>query len=161
VDVQPLAPAIALVGTVTVGLLGFYQWRKQYSNPNRATNAAARREAYEGLWQKLELINIELRIELESARSLPEQLREINSYFIAHSLHFEDRDQIIINDYVRAMNVVQEKIIAAGDNAFLENYRQTAFEQPPGVRELGRALYDAGLLRQEIKKRVQKVAASV
>ena len=58
---QLAGPLIALLGTLTVALLAFYQWRKQHDHPSRTANADARRKAHEALWQKLEEINLKLR----------------------------------------------------------------------------------------------------
>ena len=88
-----IAPGLALLGTLVAAALGFYQWRKQSANANRAANAAARREAYEGLWQRLEEINLDLRKSRDKVPSLTHDLSSINAYFLAHSLYFDDADQ--------------------------------------------------------------------
>jgi hypothetical protein len=84
---------MALFGTLAVGSLGFYQWKKQNSNANRTANAAAKREAYDGLWQRLEQINLDLRKTEEKRGNLLERLQGVNTYFLTHSLYFADDEE--------------------------------------------------------------------
>ena len=155
-------PLIALAGTVAVALLAFYQWRKQNANPNRAANAAARREAYENLWQKLEEINLDLRKRRGNNPQLFHLLREINIYFISHSIHFEDSDQVIINKYIAAMSLLREKIYTTDDADVADAFQKTLVEIPKTLdAELQSAAERVKRLRSEVKRRVQRVVASV
>jgi hypothetical protein len=152
---------IALAGTLIVALLGFYQWKKQYSNANWAANAAGRREAYERLWQKLEEINLDLREQRDNNPSLFERLRELNRFFIAHSLYFEDRDQPLINDYIAAMDRLREKIYTSDAADAVSAFRVTMNPSFPGLeKEIKEAVEQVERLRAKLKKKVQQVAAS-
>lgn len=158
---QSLAPIIALTGTLLVALLGFYQWKKQYSNPNRAANAAGRREAYENLWRKLEEINLDLREQRDGNPGLFERLTEINKFFLAHSLYFEDRDQALINDYIAAMHILRENIYTAGSEEAVSAFRATMNPSFSIVEEeIKEALQRVQELRAKLKKKVQQVAAA-
>jgi hypothetical protein len=161
VTLQSLTPYIALMGTLAVALLGSYQWRKQYLNPNRAANAAARREAYEGLWQMLEQINLDLREHSESNPNLFKKLREVNAYFISHSLHFDDRDQALINEYITAMSLLREKIYTSDDADVSGAFRATMAEVPVSsdAETMGAAEQEKRL-RAKVKSKVQRVAGS-
>ena len=158
VSLPSLTPWITLIGTLAVASLGFYQWRKQYSNANRAANAAARREAYEGLWKKLEQINLDLRNDTNP--SLFRRLHEVNVYFLSNSLHFEDDDQPLINDYVAALDKLREKIYTAGDSDVVSAFRMTAALPPRRDSEIESAAARVEQLRAKIKKKVQRVAGS-
>jgi hypothetical protein len=160
-DLQPFAPAIALFGTLAVGSLGFYQWKKQNSNPNRASNAAAKREAYEGLWQRLEQINIDLRQQRENSNDVDEQLRGINTYFLSKSLYFDDRDQKMINAYVKSMNILQEKIAASGNARISGSWRATMIQPLESGNDIFETQSEVEKFRRQIKAKVQKVAGSV
>jgi len=161
-SLQSLTPVIALIGTLAVALLGFYQWSKQYSNANRAANAAGRREAYEGLWQKLEQINLDLREHSESNPNLFQKLREVNIYFISHSLHFDDKDQALINEYIAAMSLLREKIYTSGDADVSNAFRATLAEVPLVFdAEIMAAAEQVKRLRAKVKSKVQRVAASL
>jgi hypothetical protein len=156
-----LAPVIALAGTLIVALLGFYQWRKQYANANRAANAAARREAYASLWQKLEEINLDLRQQGDKNPSLFERLRAMNAFFLANSLYFEDRDQPLINDYIAAMDRLREKIFTSDDSDATSAFRMTMNPRFAGLEaEIEEAVEQVERLRAKLKKKVQQVAAS-
>lgn len=95
---------IALLGTLAVAGLGFHQWRKQHSNPNRAAVAESRRKAAEALWSKLEEINLALRREpQESLPSLDVLLKQANTTFMKQSLYLDDRTQALIRSYVNSL----------------------------------------------------------
>ncbi len=159
---QSLTPYLALMGTLVVALLGFYQWRKQYLNPNRAANAAGRREAYEGLWKMLEQINLDLREHNESNPNLFKKLHEVNTYFLSHSLHFDDRDQALINEYITAMSVLREKIYTSGDADVAGAFRSTMAEVPFAKdAEIMAAAEEVKRLRAKVKSKVQKVAGAM
>ena len=160
-SLQIWGPILALAGVLIAAILGFYQWKRQYSNPNRAANAAARRDAYEGLWQRLEDINLGLRSRRDRNPKLFNDLREVNAYFIKHSLYFEDEDQRSINEYIVAMGRLREVVFASGDSEVTSAFALTA---NPGFaardKEILLAAEDVERLRKKIKKMVQRVAAS-
>jgi hypothetical protein len=161
VDHQFIAPALALIGTLLVALLGFYQWRKQNANPNRAANAAARRDAYEGLWKKLEEINLELRKTRDQKPRVNDQLRSINKYFLGHSLYFDDEDQVIINKYVNALHLVRSIIDQYGDASVKEEYLVTGPVNTAKIMPLIKATEEMEKYRSIIKEKAMKVAGSV
>jgi hypothetical protein len=161
VDHQLIAPALALIGTLLVALLGFYQWRKQNANPNRAANATARREAYEGLWKRLEEINLELRKTGDQAANLSDQLRSINEYFIGHSLYFDDADQLIVNKYVSALHVVRSAIEQSNDADLKAKYSETGIFNTAKILPVVTATEEMEKYRAIIKEKAKKVAGSV
>jgi len=136
VNHELITSVLALAGTLLVALLGFYQWRKQNANPNRAANAATRRDAFEGLWERLEQINMDLRKTRSEIPSLEGQLHSINEYFLGHSLYFDDQDQVTINNYVGALHRVRAIIDRDGDDQMNEQYRLTGPIDIRGLEEL-------------------------
>ena len=161
-SLQAWTPVIGLVGTLVVALLGFYQWRRQASNANRSANAAKRREAYEGLWQKLEQINLDLRERQADNPSLFHRLREVNTYFVSQSLYFDDKDQVLINQYIAAMSRLREKIFTSDDANVTSVFRATMLALPVKLdNEIREAADEVDRLRVEIKSKVQRVAATV
>jgi hypothetical protein len=155
-----IAPVLGLLGTLLVAALGFYEWKRQHANPNRDANAAARREAYEGLWKRLEEINLELRMTRDQTPSLSDQLRGINEYFIGHSLYFEDADQIIIDKYVRALHYVRSVIDETDDAYVKESYHTTGSYDMKPLQELVAATEEMKRYRAIIKDKARRVADS-
>ena len=152
---------LALAGTLLVALLSFYQWRKQNANPNRAANAAARRDAFAGLWERLEQINMDLRKTRSEIPSLDGQLHSINEYFLGHSLYFDDEDQVTINNYVGALHRVRAIIDRDGDDQMNEQYHRTGRIDIRGLEELRAAINEMEKYRAIIKEKAQKVASLV
>lgn len=156
-----VTPVLALAGTLAVALLGFYQWRKQNSNPNRAANAAAKRAAYEELWQRLEKINLLLRKGGNENPNLHAQLREVNKFFISRSLYFDDNDQSVVTEYITAMNALREKVYASDDSNVTAIWHRTIISMPPTLdAEIAAASNRVDVLRAKIKKKIQRIASS-
>lgn len=133
----------------------------RYSNPTTVANESARREAYIGLWQKLEQINLDLREQRDDNPGLFHRLREINTYFVSRSLYFDDADQRLINDYIAAMNLQREKIFTEGDEDATSAFMRTWIEIPPTLNaEINAASERVRTLRAEIKEQVRRVAGS-
>jgi hypothetical protein len=156
-----IAPVLALAGTLLVASLGFYQWKRQNANPNRAANAAARRAAYEGLWQRLEQINLDLRKTRSEIPILSNQLHSINEYFLSHSIYFDDADQAVIDKYVSALHRVRSIIDKSDDSNLKESFRLTGAHDRDDLDELYEATKEMQKYRTVIKEKAQKVAGTV
>jgi hypothetical protein len=160
-SISSLAPLLALLGTLIVALLGFYQWRKQNANPNRAANASAQRAAFERLWQMLEEINLQLRKREAGNPSLFKMLQDVNTFFLTNSLYFEDSDQLLINQYVIALNNLREKIYTNDDSEVSSAFQMTLV---PILDTSDKAIKDAAdkveRLRKKIKSKIQRIAVS-
>ena len=99
-----VGPLIALLGTLVVAALGFYQWRRQNGNPNRGGVAEARRKAAEAIWAKLEELNLELRSPAKDRRAdLQALARDLNTVFLQNSLYLDDDTQRLANDYLASL----------------------------------------------------------
>jgi hypothetical protein len=158
---QHVDALIALVGTLVVALIGFYQWRRQYSNPNRAVNSAARREAWAGLWERLERINLDLRSDEEKNPSLFDQIREVNEFFMAHSLYFDDRDQPLIVAYIVALNTLRQQVYTADDANVPHAFSQTIINVAARDSRIVAAQDEVQRLRSKIKSKAQRNAADM
>ena len=156
------APLLALLGTLTVALVGIYQWRKQYRNPTRNVNAEGRRKAYEGLWQELEEVNLVLRETHNQNPPAFRQIRKINTFFLQNSAYFDESDQLLINDYVAALDRLRAAIFTSGDDDVTHAWLSTMAEMPVSkVAEIQSASEDVARLRNQVKQKVQRVVSAV
>ena len=105
-------PVLTFVGTIAVAALGYYQWRKQHSKPNRSAVAESRRKAAEAIWSQLEEINLKLRPFGEDRRAIDirGELRSLNELFLRNSLYLNDSLQACLNSYVKQLHRVSERI---------------------------------------------------
>jgi hypothetical protein len=158
-----LTPALALVGTLVAALLGYFQWRKQNWDPNRSEKAAARRDAHEELWQRLETINLLLRKGGEDNPKLHSLIRGVNEFFLSKSLYFDDRDQVELVEYITAMEALREQVYASDDSDVQAKWELTiaSWRPPEHGNDIGDALLRVNALRAKIKKRIQRVVSVV
>lgn len=127
-----VAALIALLGTLTVAFIGFYQWRKKRLDDDASATRQPRRKAYQDLWVRLEEINIKLR-ESASNPSLFSLLKEVNEFFLRNSLWFKDGEQKLINEYVNALDRLRVAVYEKGSADVVHAYQRTWFEMPAGL----------------------------
>jgi hypothetical protein len=156
------APLLALLGTLAVALIGLYQWRKQYRNPARSLNAEGRRKAYEGLWQELERINLILRETQNENPPAFQQIRKANTYFLQNTIHFDDADQVLVNDYIAALDRLRAAVYTGGDDDVTHAWLSTMAEMPVSkIAEIQSASEEVTRLRTLLKQKVQRVVSVV
>ncbi len=157
IDLQPLAaPLLALLGTLVVALLGFYQWRRQHSNPNRVPTAEARRKAIEALWTKAEEINLAMRRFGKDARpvDVSENVKSLNELFIRNSLYLDDSLQRKLADYVELLHKASARL--AEYNEGRDEWSNTSIQPPEKARQrkVWTAVEAANAKRAEIKAKL-------
>ena len=145
-------PLLALAGTLVVALLGLYQWRKKRTDDLTLKTREKQREAYEGLWTRLEAINIKLREEHGNAE-LPRMLRELNVYFLQNSLWFQDSEQQTINEYVSSLERLRSAIFRGEDRDVINLYF-TTISSSALSRELEPLEKQMTTLRVAVKQKV-------
>lgn len=145
------APLLALLGTLVVAGLGFYQWRRQAAHQSRGAVAEARRKAAESLWAKLEEVNLAVR---ESGPANVARLqaleREVNALFLQNSLYLEDATQKVVSGYVRALLRACALLAETGGEAAQE-WANTSIEAAAADPEVAQALADVERRRAEVK----------
>jgi hypothetical protein len=147
-----IGPFLALLGTLIVAAIGFYQWRRTATNQSRSAVAEARRKAAEALWSKLEEANIALR----SGQSLNEaSLRalhnEVNSTFLKNSLYLTEETHRLVSAYLNSL--IRVSSMLRGSNSLAaEEWTNTTWPvaQQPGV--LAEALAEAERQRSAVKR---------
>ena len=156
-----LGPVLGLVGTCIVVGFGFYQWRKQNANPNRAGVAEGKRTASELLWSKLEEVNLRLRATApQDTTELAPLLREVNAVFLANSLYLEDDQQVAANAYIKALHNVGELVSTSDAEAKSEWSNTAAMPLDASSPELRKALEDLSALRAEVKEQLLHAAGA-
>jgi hypothetical protein len=148
-----VGPVLGFIGTCVVVGFGYYQWRKQNGNPNRAGVAEGKRKASELLWSKLEEVNVRLRATApQQGMELASLLREVNSVFLANSLYLADDQQLAANTYIKALHAVSELIGTSDNEAKAEWSNTAAMPLHATSPELRKALEHLPALRAEVKQ---------
>jgi hypothetical protein len=156
-ETQFIAPLFALVGTLVVAALGFFQWRKQHANPNRAAIADARRKAVEALWTQLERENLSLRSLQPSSREAIRAAKiEVNKIFLQHSLYLDDELQLQLNHYVEAMHKVADILLERGEDSEQEDWTSTLMMRySEDDADLMKAIKEMNELRDLVRSKLQ------
>jgi hypothetical protein len=146
-----VAPLLALLGTLLVAAIGFYQWRKQASSQSRSAIAETRRKAAEAIWGKLEEVNVALRdVHSINHTKLQTLEKEVNSTFLKNSLYLDDETQRLVSAYIKSLFRVSS-LLRGGDPGIAEQWATTVWPVASDDRELTEALADARLKRSRVK----------
>ena len=136
-ELQPyVGPLIALAGTLAGAAVGFYQWRRQNGNPNRAAVADARRKAAEAIWGKLEELNLELRSPAADRRTdLRLLAADLNATFLRNSLYLDQDTQRLANDYLASLVDLARRMDGTDDERTRAQWSDTVATPEPGLAQ--------------------------
>lgn len=98
-----LGPALALIGTIVVALLGYRQWKKQQDLARYGGFLAERQAAYKDLWEKLEAVHLSVRSQSFREKEFHELVRAANVHMIKAGLHLDRGEKKRVNDYLAAL----------------------------------------------------------
>jgi hypothetical protein len=144
-----VGPLLALLGTLAVAGLGFYQWRRTAANQGRAAIAESRRKAAEAVWSKLEEANLALR-EGVGGSALLTLRKEVNATFLKNSLYLDDEAQRAVAKYVEAL--VHVGSLLKGDHSSMaEEWSNTAWPIASEGSEAAAALREVRRQRSHVK----------
>jgi hypothetical protein len=102
---------IALVGTLTVALIAYSQWRRQAQVSRRLKFGEERVRAVQELWDKVQNIHLEARKSVDNPRDddvVRDQLKDFNSFIIRRALYLESEEVSLARHYLASV----EKFVA-------------------------------------------------
>jgi hypothetical protein len=152
-----MSAIIGLVGTITVGLFGFYQWRETQNHTTQAPELEAKRKAHELLWKKLEEINVLLRSKDSNNPTIFKKIKEVNITFIENSFYLNDDMQGEIAKYIASMEKLRTLIYSSGDKDLKAAWRQTLIDVRRTFKEIDDASEEMKKLRLSIKTKLQNI----
>src|SRR5947209_4753895 len=98
-----LPAGIALLGTIITVTIGYRQRKRQQDISRNNAFLADKQAAYKDFWNKIEEAHIKIRTRKVNRRDFDECLREVNSFYLKHSLYLEEQDRDLSNRYLEAV----------------------------------------------------------
>jgi hypothetical protein len=156
----PIAVAlIGLVGTLTGLCVGYRKWLADKRIAASKTLTAGRQKAYEELWEKVERLNVEARIEEIPQEDYSKRIAEINAFMLRSSVFIDDSDRHLVNAYIQAAHRFHEVVrsgevdadINLGDTAIIPEH---VLQQCNALRETQKR---ALALRETLLKKTRSV----
>jgi hypothetical protein len=141
-----IGPLLALLGTVLVALLGYRQWKKQQESSRSAAFVGERDKAYKELWQKLEAVHLNVRIEAFELEKFNQLVQAANIHVIESALYLDQGVQHQVNNYMSALGklgvLLQETnaVEAKGDAAITGVIPEDVLARVQGLREAYRTV---------------------
>jgi hypothetical protein len=160
--VVPIAVAlIGLVGTIAGLWVGYRRWLEDKRVAASKGFYAGRQEAYQQLWEKVERLNVDARIEAIPQEDYSKRIAEINAFMLRSSVYIDDPDRQLVNSYIQAAHRFHE-VVRSGEIDADINLGDTAII-PEEVLQQCKALRDsqksALAVRETLLKKIRSVLA--
>ena len=155
-----LPALIALIGTLVVALIGYRQWRRQQTNAREDEFRKQQREAYKGLWDKLEDVHVKLRVDTVPKEDFRAMTRDVNTYILKNNLHLETEDRELANQYLDRVRKFVEIVESSGVEAAMQTLENTGIltaDVCRNIRELDESQTDMEKIREALIERYRKV----
>ena len=160
-DFIPIITAvIAFAGTILGIYIGYRKWRRDQDSARFGQFEKDKQLAYKNLWERVEEINIKVRVEEVNSDQFLEHLQELNRYMLKHGIYFDDDDRALANKYAEAVYSFQNTVRDSG--AIEASVPLGATQDIPqsvlqGAKEIGEAQSRALKLRSEIREKIRSV----
>lgn len=167
-DPRPEAPSwwtAGIAGSLLVVGVGGLVWlgtrRRRLGPPPSPEFVAFRRQAYQGLWNRMEKLHTDLRRGSIPPGSVVERVGEVNAFVLQHGVHIDQDDAALVDRYLKALVALKQAAAAAGteaeaDLATTGSFSIDVVNQAP---ELARLDEEARALREELREKVKSLYA--
>ena len=160
--VVPIAVALlGFIGTIAGLWVGYRRWREDKRVAASQGFYAARQQAYQQLWEQVEGLNVEARIEQIPQQDYNKRIAAINAFMLKSSLYIDDPDRQLVNSYIQAAHRFHEVVrsgevdadLNLGDTAIIP---EAVLQQCTALRESQKS---ALALRASLLKKIRSVLA--
>jgi hypothetical protein len=109
--VVPVVVALIGLGGTIAGLwVGYRKWLEDKRVAAAKGFHAGRQGAYQRLWEKVEGLNVEARIDLIPQADYSKRIAEINAFMLTSSVYIDDSDRKVVNSYIQAAHRFHEVV---------------------------------------------------
>jgi hypothetical protein len=109
--VVPIVVAlIALAGTLTGLWVGYRKWLEDKRVAAAKGFHVGRQGTYQELWEKVERLNVDARIEHIPQQDYAKRIAEINAFMLTSSVYIDDPDRKAVNSYIQAAHKFHEVV---------------------------------------------------
>ena len=149
--VKLVVALIGLTGTLAASYIAYRQWRLSRRDSAKTDFLKIRRESYQALWQMVETVHTDLRLEPGKLPGLRDRIARINSYVLKNEIYLSDGDHELVDSYLRALGEMISWSQLHADPVTHERLAETG-GIPSGADCLDRAFE----LRDKLKNRIRR-----
>jgi hypothetical protein len=149
--------ALTFTAALIAAYLGYRQWSKQQAFERGKPFEEERREAYKGLWERLEAINVRLMEVKVRGEEFAEMVRALNTYVLANEIYFSPGIRSRVKEYYDAARVASD-MAAAHPDTFVARKRgvtEAPELNPDEMSALAEALRSAEAAREAMRVEVR------
>lgn len=152
---------IALIGTLITVIIGVWQFRSNKKTERSQRYTQQQQDAYGGLWEKLEAVHIQLRVDRVNSDQHKQLVQDVNSYILKNAIYLDDEDHKIANQYLTQLRDYEQMIRSMDDDAMGEAWDSTAADIPvstaENLQQFKLATEKLNAYRQQILEKCRKV----
>jgi hypothetical protein len=158
-----LVALIGLAGTIAGLWVGYRKWREDKRVEASKLFHAGRQKAYHQLWEIVERLNVDARIDQIPQADYSRRIADINSFMLTTSVYIDDTDRNLVNSYIRAAHRFHEVVRSCEIDGADVDLGDTA-NIPQEVLQQSRALLEsqtsALALRETLLQKVRSVVSA-
>jgi hypothetical protein len=121
-----------------------------------------RQKIYKEMWERVERLNVEGRIEEIPDNEFSRRIAEINAFLLTSNVYIDDADRILVGSYARAARAFHEAVRSSGDEGAKLALGDTDYipaEVIQRVRAIAKAQKEALALRASLLDKVRAVVS--
>ncbi len=164
-DYFPLIAAVlAFIGTVLGVYFAHMRWLREKSLERYSLYEAERQSAYRELWQRVESLNIMIRVQEVTEQDFLSHLQDLNSFILANGIYLEDQDRVLANEYTRAVFSFSSAVNEAEKEGFelpLGTTQEMPKEVVSNIKEVADAQQKALTLRAKLLNRIKGIVGGI
>jgi hypothetical protein len=158
-----LVALIGLAGTIAGLWIGYRKWLEDKRVAATKDFHASRQKAYQQLWETVERLNVDARIEQIPQSDYSKRITDINAFMLTTSVYIDDADRNLVNSYTRAAHRFHEVVRSceiAGADVDLGDTANIPYEVLQQSRALFESQRSALALRETLLQKVRSVASA-
>jgi len=161
--VVPIVVALISLGGTIAGLwVGYRRWLEDKRAAAAKGFHSGRQGAYQELWEKVERLNVDARIEQIPQMAYSKRIAEINAFMLTSNVYIDDSDRKLVNSYIQAAHRFHEVVRSCEIDGANINLGDTA-NIPNEVLQQSKALLEsqkiALRLRETLLQKVRSVVS--
>lgn len=155
-----LTTVIALIGTLVGIFVGYRKWKRDRESERFAGFEKDRQSAYKKLWENVEEVNVQVRIDEVSRSDFSRKVQALNAFMLKSGIYIDDEDRALVNEYLKAVYNFQKVVRESGSKEAQIPLEETQ-PIPPSVskdlKTIEVAQNKAVILRDELIKKIRHV----
>src|SRR5262245_25632124 len=140
--IVPIVVALlGLCGTIAGLVFAYRKWAQERRAEQSRSFREDRQKAYKEMWERVERLNVEGRIEEISNEEVSRRIADLNAFMMTSNVYIDDSERALVNAYTHAVRACREAVRSSGPAAGEVALGRTT-DIPPEVLQQSQAILE-------------------